>query len=121
VIGTQMLALALLGRHDEARERGRAVYARLQREGDALWLLEPLALGAAQEGRVPDAARIAGFVDARIAATGDVRRAPARARRARIDALLAAGLDDDERRALLAEGAALREDEAFALALATPD
>ncbi|MBK9116001.1 MAG: winged helix-turn-helix domain-containing protein [Betaproteobacteria bacterium] len=117
VLGTRMLALLALGRHDEAREWGRAAQVRLQREGDALWLLEPLALAAAQQERPADAARIVGHVDARIAATGDVRRAPARARRARIDALLAAGLPDDERRALFAAGATLREDEAFALAL----
>ena len=120
VIGSRMLVLTILGRHDEARERGRAAYARLQREGDTLWLLEPLALGAAQEGRLADAARIAGFVDARLAATGDVRRAPARARRAQIDALLADRLADDARRTLLAEGARLREDEAFALAFGAP-
>ncbi len=120
VVGMQMVALLMLGRHGQARARARAAHARLQREGDTLWLLEPLALGAAQEGRLADAARIAGYVDARIAASGDVRRASARTRRARIDALLAAGLADDARRALLADGAKLRDDEAFALALRDP-
>jgi hypothetical protein len=107
----------MLGRHDEARARARIAYARLQHEGDTLWLLEPLASSAAALGRPADAARIAGFVDARYATTGEVRHAPARERRAALDALLAAGLADDERRELLAAGAVMSDDEAFALAL----
>ena len=117
VIGAEAIALAMLGRHDEARARARIAYARLQHEGDTLWLLEPLASSAAALGRPADAARIAGFVDARYATTGEVRRAPARERRAELDALLAAGLADDERRELLAAGAVMSDDEAFALAL----
>jgi predicted ATPase/DNA-binding winged helix-turn-helix (wHTH) protein len=117
VIGAEAIALAMLGRHDEARARARVAYARLQHEGDTLWLLEPLASSAAALGRPADAARIAGFVDARYATTGEVRRAPARERRAALDALLDAGLADDERRELLAAGAVMSDDEAFALAL----
>ena len=117
VIGAEAIALAMLGRHDEARARARIAYARLQHEGDTLWLLEPLASSAAALGRPADAARIAGFVDARYATTGEVRRAPARERRAELDALLVAGLADDERRELLAAGAVMSDDEAFALAL----
>ena len=117
VIGAEAIALAMLGRHDEARARARIAYARLQHEGDTLWLLEPLASSAAALGRPADAARIAGFVDARYATTGEVRRAPARERRAELDALLDAGLADDERRELLAAGAVMSDDEAFALAL----
>ena len=117
VIGAEAIALAMLGRHDEARARARIAYARLQQEGDTLWLLEPLASSAAALGRPADAARIAGFVDARYATTGEVRRAPARERRAELDALLDAGLADDERRELLAAGAVMSDDEAFALAL----
>jgi predicted ATPase len=117
VIGAEAIALAMLGRHDEARARARIAYARLQHEGDTLWLLEPLASSAAALGRPADAARIAGFVDARYATTGEVRHAPARERRAALDALLAAGLADDERRELLAAGAVMSDDEAFALAL----
>ena len=117
VIGAEAIALAMLGRHDEARARARTAYARLQHEGDTLWLLEPLASSAAALGRPADAARIAGFVDARYATTGEVRRAPARERRAELDALLDAGLADDERREFLAAGAVMSDDEAFALAL----
>jgi tetratricopeptide (TPR) repeat protein len=120
VIGAEAIALAMLGRHDEARARARVAYARLQHEGDTLWLLEPLASSAAAQGRPADAARIAGFVDARYAVTGEVRRAPARERRAALDALLAARLADDERRERLAAGAAMSDDEAFALALGDP-
>jgi hypothetical protein len=49
-----------------------------------------------------------------------VRRAPARERRAALDALLAARLADDERRERLAAGATMSDDEAFALALGDP-
>ena len=118
--GFEAVALIVLSRHSEARALARTAYALLQREGDTLWLLVPLALSAAMEGRLADAARIAGYSDARQALPGRARRAPERDRRARVDALLAAGLSDEERRARLAEGAALREDEVFALALAAP-
>ena len=120
IIGAEAFALLALGRHDEARVRGRAAHARLQREGDTLWLLEPFALSAAAQGRLADAARIAGFVDARYAATGEVRRAPARTRREELDALLGAALGDAERAAHLEAGAAMTDDEAFALALGEP-
>jgi predicted ATPase/DNA-binding winged helix-turn-helix (wHTH) protein len=117
IIGAEAVALVALGRHDEAIARARTAFARLQREGDEHWLLEPLAWSAALRGRYADAARITGFVDARLAAVGEVRRAPARERRAAIDALLARGIADDVRRLHLAAGAAMKDDEAFALAL----
>ncbi|MFO1315513.1 MAG: winged helix-turn-helix domain-containing protein [Burkholderiales bacterium] len=120
VIGIETIALVMLGRHDEALSRARAAFALLQREGDTLWLLEPLAWSAALQGRHADAARIAGFADALGARLGDVRRASVQKRRDAIDALLAASLPDAVRRALLAEGAAMREGEAFALALGAP-
>ena len=118
--GIEAVALIVLARHEEARALARTALALLQREGDTLWLLVPLALSAAMEGRFADAARIAGCSDARLALPGRVQRAPERDRRAQLDALLAAGLSADEYRAQLAEGATLREDEAFALALAAP-
>ncbi len=120
IIGAEAIALIELGRHDEARERARVACARLQKEGDTLWLLEPLALSAAAQGRPADAARIAGFVDARYAETGEVRRAPARERRVELDALLAGELAGDDLARHLAAGAAMREDGAFALAFGDP-
>ena len=119
--GIEAVALIGLGRHAEARALAREAHALLQREGDTLWLLVPLALSAAAEGRLADAARIAGFSDARLALPGHGSRAIERDRRAQLDALLTAGLSGEELRAQLSEGAALREDEAFALALATRD
>jgi predicted ATPase/DNA-binding winged helix-turn-helix (wHTH) protein len=116
-IGTETIALVMLGRHDEALARARVAFTRLQREGDPYWLLEPLAWSAALQGRYADAARIVGYVDARFAATGEVRRAPARQRRAAVDALLAEGIADDERRACASAGAAMSDDDVFALAL----
>ena len=120
IIGGEAIALIRLGRHGEARERARVAYARLQHEGDTLWLLEPLALSAVAEGRPADAARIAGFVDARYAQTGEVRRAPERSRRAELDRWLAAALDDVARAACFEAGAAMADDEAFALAFDEP-
>ena len=115
--GIEVVALVALSLHDEARALARTAYPLLQREGDTRWLLEALALSAAMEGRLEDAARIAGWTDARLALPGRFRSAPERDRRAWLDALLAAGLSREEVRARLAEGATLREDEAFGRAL----
>jgi len=115
-MGAEALALLLLGRRVEARERGRAAYARLQHEGDTLWLLEVFALGAAREGRLADAARLDGYVDARYTASGEVRRAPARKWHEEVVALVGRGLAPSERAALSAEGSALSEAAAYTLA-----
>lgn len=120
VIGVDMCALIMLGRHDEARARGRAAYVRLQREGDTLWLLDSLAWSAALQGHHADAARIAGYADARFAETGEVRRGIGGERRAAVDALLAGNLSEDEWRASLTAGAAMSDSEVFALALGEP-
>ena len=79
-------------------------------------MLLSLALLNALQGRLDVAARVVGFdgaIQARIGETVDV---VAPNIRARLDPLLATGLPADERARLVAEGAALRDDEAFRLA-----
>ena len=111
-----MVALTLQGRHDEAIEQGRLAQDDLRRQGDETRLLETLALNAAMQGRVAEAATIAGFVDAEFARTGEVRWPPTAERRARLDALLAAGLAPADRARRQQAGARMTGEQAFALA-----
>ena len=113
---TEMIALMMRGRLDEARAAARNAYTRLLHEGDEYRMLLSLALLDALQGRLDVAARIVGFdaaIQARIGETVDVMAPNIRAR---LDPLLATGLPADERARLVAEGAALRDDEAFRLA-----
>jgi predicted ATPase len=116
VAGTRMSALVSLRRHEEAIAQGRIAVARLRREGDAYWLLEPLALNAARMGRHADAARIAGFLDALYVRLGEVRRLSVARRSWELDAVLSEALDETQRAELFAAGAAMPEEQAFALA-----
>jgi hypothetical protein len=109
-------ALTLLGRLDEAVSAARSGYRLLQREGDEFWLLASLARNTALQGRLADAARIAGLVDAVNARNGEVPLPAWVRRRAELDAMLEAGLPPEELTRLKAEGATMREDEAFARA-----
>jgi predicted ATPase/DNA-binding winged helix-turn-helix (wHTH) protein len=86
--------------------------------GYAWGALDHLALRAAQVGRCADAVRIAGYVDAAFAARGIVRQANEARARARLDGVLGDRLDANEREALMAEGAAMTEEDACRLALA---
>jgi hypothetical protein len=113
---TLMVALTLQGRHGEAIEQGRLALDDLRRQGDETRLLETLALNAAMQGRVAEAATIAGFVDAEFTRTGEVRWPPTAERRARLDALLAAGLDQPDRARRQQAGARMTGEQAFALA-----
>jgi predicted ATPase/DNA-binding winged helix-turn-helix (wHTH) protein len=79
-------------------------------------LLDHLALLLAHEGRLHDAARVAGRADRSLAERGFPRQ-PAEARsRERVSALLEQALPGDELRALLEDGAAMSEEAAAALA-----
>ena len=115
---SEMIALLMLNRTDEALVAARNAYPRLSHEGDHHRLLLPLALlnalsrtarrGCARRGvrrRHPGAQW----------REREHRRATAPY--ARLDPLLAAGLSVDERARLAAEGAALRDEDAFKLAL----
>jgi predicted ATPase/DNA-binding winged helix-turn-helix (wHTH) protein len=114
---SEMVSLILLDRPREALAAARDAYPRLSHEGDHHRLLLPLALVNAQLRRVEAAGRILGFEDARQAATGENPSLLAAMLRRRLEPLLA-GLD---RARSMAEGAALREEEAFELALRDGD
>ena len=72
-----MVAPAWQERAPEARQVGRRALRLPQREGDKLRLLDTTALNATTAGRIADAARIAGHVDAALAA-GNEQRWPRR-------------------------------------------
>jgi tetratricopeptide (TPR) repeat protein len=111
------IANLLLGRLDDALADARNAYVRLLREGDQYRLLLPLALIAALQGRLEAAARIAGFDQAVQVRSGENASFVAPLFRTRLDPLLAAGLDADERARLALEGAGWAEEEAFRIAL----
>ncbi len=110
-----MIALILLNRFDEAIAAGRRAHALLLQEGDEYRLFAPLALLAALQGRLADAARIVGRDDAVHLRTGDPVRPNAAQLRARLDPLLAAALPAPELERLRAEGAAMRDEQVFKL------
>ena len=112
----EMIALLMLDRPDEALVAARNAYPRLSHEGDQHRLLLPLALLNARYGRLDAAARVAGFDGANRARTGENASVVAPLLDKRLEPLLAAGLSVDERARLVAEGAALRDEEAFKLA-----
>ena len=114
----EVLAIAstLQGRVDEAIEHGRRAHHGLRRLDDEWRLLETLGLNAAQQGRLAEAAQIAGYVDAELARGGAIRWPWVAARRHRLDTLVEAGMGPTVMARHLAEGRRLRTDRAFALA-----
>jgi len=113
----EMIALLLLDRLDEARVAARNAYPRLLQEGDEYRMLLSLALLNALDGRLDVAARLVGFDDAIDSRVGNNFNVVRTLFHARLYPLLAAGLAAEERARLLAEGAALRDEEAFRLAI----
>jgi len=113
---SELIALLMLDRIDEALVAGRNAYRRLLHEGDECRTLLPMALVNALQGRLDVAARVVGFNDAIRARIGENVSVDAPLLVGRLDPLLAAGLPIAERARLAAEGAALREEEAFRLA-----
>ena len=113
---SEMIALLMLSRPEEALVAARNAYPRLSHEGDQHRLLLPLALLNALCGRLDAAARIAGFDGAIRARSGENVSIVAPSLDKRLEPLLAAGLSIDERARLVAEGAALRDEDAFKLA-----
>ncbi len=112
-------AEALLGRADAAVAAGRTAYALLLREGDEKRVFLGLALCAALQGRLADAARIVGHADAALERAGVGREMHWTRVRDRLDPMFRAGLAAEELPRLRAEGAAMREEDALRLALAT--
>ena len=78
-----------------------------------------LALCAALQGRLADAARIVGYADAALERAGAVRERHWTCMRDRLDPMFRAGLAPEELARLRAEGAAMREEDAVRLALGT--
>jgi predicted ATPase len=113
---SEMIALLMLNRLEEGFVAARNAYPRLSREGDHYRLLLPLALLNALHGRLDAAARVAGFDGAVQARSGENMSIVAPLLHNRLDPLLAGGLSVDERARLVAEGAALRDEDAFKLA-----
>jgi len=116
VVETLARALILQGKADEATETARRALQLTRSEGFHFRLLEPLALNAANQGRLADAAWLTGHIDAAYEKRGEVRWPDARARRAAIDAMLVEGIDRPALAALRAEGALSTTDDAFARA-----
>jgi predicted ATPase/DNA-binding winged helix-turn-helix (wHTH) protein len=114
---SEMIALLMLARSHEALAAARNAYPRLVHEGDQYRLLLPLALINALAGQPEVAARIIGFDDAAQARTGENASIVAETLHGRLDPLLAASLSADERMRLATEGAAMREEDVFNLAL----
>jgi len=113
---SELTALIMLDRIDEALIAARNAYPRLLHEGDQHRMLLPLALLNALHGRLEVAARVVGFDEAIQAHTGENISVVAPLLHGRLDPLLAAGLSTDERARLAAQGAALRDDDVFKLA-----
>ena len=111
-----MVAELFLGRNEAALQSARTAYALLLREGDELRVFWGMALGAARQGRLADAARVTGFVEAALARAGAARDLHLRI----YDLLwtaLNAGLAPDDLARLRADGAAMRQEDAVRLML----
>jgi len=107
-------ALRRTGEFDEALTQARRAYVLLRREGDQNLLFEVLPRLAADRGRYEAAVRFVGYVSRTRARTGmDDDGFEAWAEEG-----VPPTLPEDARAALRAEGAALSEDQAFALVLA---
>jgi len=113
---SEIIAQLILNRPEEALAAARNAYPRLAREGDHYRLLLPLALISALRERMSAAARIAGFDNAVQVRSGENASVVAPLLHERLDPLLATRFSVDERAQLAAEGAVLREEEAFKLA-----
>jgi predicted ATPase len=117
VMDALVLALTLQRRGGEALPVARRAQRLLEREGDELRLLEPLALHATHDGRWTDAARTIGHVNAAMVRSGETRWPAAAARHAQLQRQLEAVLPAPQLREHLRAGAALSRQQAFELAL----
>lgn len=117
VMDALVVALVELGEVDEALRVARRARRLLEREGDELRLIEPLAQAAGVRGDWALAARLAGHADAGIVSRREQRWPSAQARWSRLQARLAEHLPSFRLRELAREGAAMSRDEAFGLVL----
>ena len=112
-----MVSLQMLGDVDGAAAAARDAYPRLAPEGDEYRMLVSLALLAAMQGRAEVAARICGFAEAMQARIGENANMLTPLLAERIEPLLAAALTPEQRSRLASEGASMRDDEVFRIAL----
>jgi tetratricopeptide (TPR) repeat protein len=113
--------LIALDRYDEARTHAREALELAVQEKNALWAafaLQHVAAVAALEGNGARAARLVGFVEARMAELKHRREHTERQEHDRIMTLLRKELAGDELERLMAEGRARSEERAVAEALA---
>jgi len=113
--------LVALDRLAEARTTARELLLRHGSDaihiGQISFALEHLALVFALEDDHTRAAQLAAHADAALRDLGYEREFTEKATRTRLDALLAERLPSDQRESLMARGAAMRNEEAVALAL----
>jgi len=113
---SETIALILLDRVADALTAARNAYSRLVHEGDHYRMVLPLALIAVHEGRSVAASRLVAFDEAVRRRTGENESAVAPLLLARLESLLREAVSPGERAHLAAEGAALSDGDAFALA-----
>ena len=116
VVDTRARVLIEQGKADEAIDLARRALQLSRKEDFHFRLIEPLALNAARQGRLRDAAWLTGHIDASYAQRGEVRWPSVAAQRAQLDALLAVGLSPQALGELRAEGASATVEAAFARA-----
>jgi len=113
-------ALIVEGRLAEARDVSRTGLPLMQRKEQGYIFVDHLALLAAKEGRIADAARLVGWTDAMYAASQSRRDTEEAQARDRTLALIDAVMTTEDRLSLAREGARLTEGDAVALAERLP-
>ena len=113
VLETLAFVSTTQGRDQDAIRYGRAAILSSRDVGMHFRLLEAIALTAARQGRLADAAFATGHVDRLYAQRGEVRWPYVQVRRQELDKLLESGLDQRERAGLAAAGAESDSDVAF--------
>ena len=113
-------ALILEGRLAEARANARIGLPLMQRKEQGYIFVDHLALLAAKEGRLTDAARLVGWTDTMYVANQSRRDTEEAQARARTLDLIHATMEPEARERAVRDGARLTEKEAVALALAEP-
>ena len=118
VLETLAFVCTAQAKSEEAIEHGRAALRASRDPGMHFRLLEAMALNAARQGRLADAAWVVGHVDALYQERGEVRWPHVQARRTQLDELLN-GLERGERLSLASKGASADLEEAFERAFGT--
>ena len=110
----------MLGQISDAVAACRTGYAMLARLGDQLRMFKVFALCAAVQGRLGDATRTVGFIEAARTSVGSMGDSQWTRMNDRLNGLLVAGLSPAELAALKAEGATMTESAIVKLALGAP-